>query len=406
MGIQIYLNLLTVTFFMYKNKIPSKFISKLDLSNLNLNEIPAEVFELKNLRKLKLSNNNIKVIPSDISKLKMLEVLDISNNKITNFYAKICDLKKLKTLNLNNNKIVSIPKQISKIEKLRSLNIANNNLKSLPDEFSNLSNLTRLNLSKNAFTEIPKSIYNLRELKELWISNLILKKFSVSSIILNLPKLKSIYTYSFSIDKLIVDLDYYELSKTKGNVLGKLIEIDQDLKYRTLMHKTEDKSESNNNINRDLGIIECKKKIFISYSHQDNFWLKKVQTNLKVLKHQNLDFDIWDDTKILAGHKWKEEIQKALETSKIAVLIISTDFLASDFIQNNELPILLKNAEKQGCVILPLITGHSRFTKDKLSNFQAINDPAKPLSECNTAECEKILVALADRVDEILNLKF
>jgi hypothetical protein len=388
---------------MYKNKIPSKFISKLDLSNLNLNEIPSDVFELKNLRKLNLSNNNIKVIPSDISKLKMLEVLDISNNKITNFYAKICDLKKLKTLNLNNNKIVSIPKQISKIENLRSFSIANNKLKSLPDEFSNLSNLTRLNLSKNSFTEIPKSIYNLRELKELWISNLILKKFSVSSIILNFPKLKSIYTYSYSIDKLSVDLDYYELSKIKGNVIGKLIEIDQDLKYRTLMHKIENNMESNN-INKDLDIINSKKKIFISYSHQDNNWLKKVQTNLKVLKHQNLDFDVWDDTKILAGHKWKDEIKKALETSKIAVLIISTDFLASDFIQNNELPTLLRNAEKQGCVILPLITGHSRFTKDKLSNFQAINDPAKPLSECNIAECEKILVTLADRVDEILNL--
>lgn len=379
--------------------IPSKNISKLDLSNSNLKVIPAEVFELKNLRKLNLSNNQITTIPREITNLKLLETIDISNNKISDFFAKLCELKNLKVINLNNNKIVSIPKQILKLTKLRKLSIANNKIKKLPDEFSRLENLISLNISKNQIDEFQNCIYDLKELKQLWISNLPINKFSSTEIKSNLIKLKSIYVYSSIIDKSLVDLEYYELSKIKGNAIGKLLEIVQDLKYKSITNEILEKDKSNKMINTNH---KNKSKIFISYSHQDDTWLKKVQTNLKVLKHQNIDFDLWDDTKILGGQKWKEEIQKALNDSKIAILIISTDFLASDFIQNDELPTLLRNAEKNGSIILPLIVGHCRFTKDKLSIFQSVNNPSKPLSECTKSEYEKILVSLTDRVEDIL----
>ncbi len=55
-----------------------------------------------------------------------------------------------------------------------------------------------------------------------------------------------------------------------------------------------------------------------------------------------------EPTKIKAGDKWKEKIERALEKSAIAILLISADFLASDFIVDNELPPLLKSAEGKG----------------------------------------------------------
>lgn len=277
--------------------ITSIHISKLDLSNLNLKEIPSVVFELKNLRKLNLSNNQITSIPIEIIKLKQLEILDISNNNVSNFFAKLCELKNLKTLNLNNNKIASIPKQISRLEKLRILTIANNKIKTLPTEFSDLTKLVTLNISKNLFTEFPESIYNLKELKQLWISNLNFKKFSVNLISINLIKLNSIYTYGASIDKSIADSDYFELSKVKGNAIGKLIEIVQDLKYRSYDNELSEKENTKIlSIENESSKINNKSMIFICYSHQDIFWLKKVQTNLRVLNNQNIHFDLWDDT--------------------------------------------------------------------------------------------------------------
>lgn len=384
---------------MTKINIPSKNISKLDLSNSNLTEIPHEIFELKNLRKLILSNNKIKVIPQEITNLKLLQTLDVSNNKLTNFFAKLCELKKLEVLNLNNNEITSIPKQVSKLEKLRKFSFANNKVKTLPDEFSSLQNLISLNISKNRFVEFPNQVYELKKLKHLWISNLTVKKFSLDKINKNLINLKSIYAYSSLLDSNSTDEDYFKLSVIKGNSINKVPIFLNEKKYshsiQTKTNKIEHSLINQTNNNKSM--------IFISYSHEDKDWLNKVQKNLKVLNYQNITFELWDDTKIKAGQNWKNEIEKALDNAKVAILLISTDFLASEFIQNNELPTLLKNAKENGCEILPLIVGHCRFTKDKLSVFQSINNPSKPLNDCSKPECEKFLVDLTNRIEEILN---
>jgi hypothetical protein len=114
--------------------------------------------------------------------------------------------------------------------------------------------------------------------------------------------------------------------------------------------------------------------------------------------------DLWDDTRIRAGGKWKEEIEKALDKAAIAILLISADFLASDFITENELPPLLKSAEDKGTVILPVILTPCRFTRDEqLSQFEAINDPKKPVSTLPGPAREVVYEEVCERVEEILS---
>lgn len=72
--------------------------------------------------------------------------------------------------------------------------------------------------------------------------------------------------------------------------------------------------------------INSNKTIFISYSHEDSKYLKRLNVHLKPLERQGL-VELWDDTKIKVGDKWEEEILKALNRSAIAILIISADFL-------------------------------------------------------------------------------
>lgn len=154
------------------------------------------------------------------------------------------------------------------------------------------------------------------------------------------------------------------------------------------------------------GIKAKRKKIFISYSHEDKKWLERVQKNLSTLKHEGFDIDMWADTQIKPGMKWEEEISKALGETKIAILLISSDFLASDSIRNNILPPLLKAAENEGVIILPLIITPSRFEKDKnLSQFQPVNNPGRePLISLNKGEQERILLKLVNRIEEILSI--
>lgn len=144
------------------------------------------------------------------------------------------------------------------------------------------------------------------------------------------------------------------------------------------------------------------KSIFVSYSHNDTEFLNRLKVHLRPFEKKG-QIDLWVDTKIKAGEKWKEKISNALDKSVIAILLVSADFLASDFIVDNELPPLLKAAEEKGKVILPLIVKPCRFTSDEnLSKFQAINDPKSPLSKLNDNDKEEMYVKVADFIDNLV----
>lgn len=107
-----------------------------------------------------------------------------------------------------------------------------------------------------------------------------------------------------------------------------------------------------------------KTNVFVSYSHVDKQWLERLRVHLKPLERKG-KIDLWSDKKIDPGKKRKEEIARALKESVVAVLLISADFLASEFIDSDELPPLLAAAAKEDTVILPVIIGHSSFTENE-----------------------------------------
>ncbi|MGH9837280.1 MAG: toll/interleukin-1 receptor domain-containing protein [Blastocatellia bacterium] len=139
-------------------------------------------------------------------------------------------------------------------------------------------------------------------------------------------------------------------------------------------------------------------KVFVSYSHQDEKWLKRVQVHLRDLTRRGL-VELWDDKKIHSGDEWRKEIETALNSARVAVLLISADFIASDFIAANELPPLLAAAKKDGVKILSLILSPSRFEQiESLAEFQSVNPPSKPLIGLAKVEQEQFLVKLSDDV--------
>jgi hypothetical protein len=144
-----------------------------------------------------------------------------------------------------------------------------------------------------------------------------------------------------------------------------------------------------------------RKGVFISYCHADAEWLARLQKHLKPLQREGIE--VWDDTRLKAGERWREEIRQALAAAKVAILLVSADFLASEFIVTNELPRLLKAAEEEGATILPVILSPCRFTRmESLSRFQAVNDPAKPLLKMGRANREEVLDDVARAVEDAL----
>jgi len=142
-------------------------------------------------------------------------------------------------------------------------------------------------------------------------------------------------------------------------------------------------------------------KIFISYSHKDSKWLERLNIHLKPLL-RNGNIESWDDTKIVPGDKWESEIFNHLSTSNVAILLVSADFMASDFIINNELPPILQKAENEGLKVISLIVKPSLFDKHEvLPTFQAFNSPSEPIVGMSENKQEQVLSNLAKLVMEI-----
>jgi hypothetical protein len=141
-------------------------------------------------------------------------------------------------------------------------------------------------------------------------------------------------------------------------------------------------------------------EVFVSYSHADLAWLERLQVHLAPLQRDGV-FSLWDDTRIEPGSQWKIEIRDALDRAHVAVLLISADFLASEFISSNELPPLLAAAENRGTLILPVIVSPCRFVHTPaLARFQAVNSPDEPLVRMRTAKREEVFVKISALIEK------
>ena len=112
---------------------------------------------------------------------------------------------------------------------------------------------------------------------------------------------------------------------------------------------------------------------------------------------------VWADTNIGVGKHWEDEIENALDSAKVAILLVSPYFMASDFIRQVELPKMLMKAKLDGLVIKPLIISRSFFERDKdLSKIQAFNYD-KPLKSLTPAKRDDLLDKFAEEIDISLN---
>ena len=149
---------------------------------------------------------------------------------------------------------------------------------------------------------------------------------------------------------------------------------------------------------------EKKINIFISYSHSDEKWLERLKKYLKVLSRYSENIDYWEDTQLKGGDKWRQEIESAISNANVAILLVSTDFLASDFIATDELPPLLRKAEESGTRILPLIVSPCDYEISELEQFQAVNSPDRTLADLSGDEAaiSRVFLAMTREIMEMI----
>lgn len=141
--------------------------------------------------------------------------------------------------------------------------------------------------------------------------------------------------------------------------------------------------------------------VFISYSHADSTYLARLRLYLAPFVRSGA-ITLWDDTQIKPGDDWKHSIEQALSSARVALLLVSVSFLASEFVMNEELPKFLAAAEVRGTRNLPIILTPCLFKHTTLSRFQAINDPVKPLSGMTQHEQDLVWERIVETVLDTL----
>ncbi len=94
-------------------------------------------------------------------------------------------------------------------------------------------------------------------------------------------------------------------------------------------------------------------KIFLSYSRKDEDLKAQLDIHLSALKRNKL-IHTWSDRAILPGDTWSIEIKTQLAQADIILLLVSADFIASDFIWKHELSTALERHERGDAIVIPI----------------------------------------------------
>jgi molecular chaperone DnaK len=121
---------------------------------------------------------------------------------------------------------------------------------------------------------------------------------------------------------------------------------------------------------------------FVSYSHKDERYRRTLDTSLAQLKRNGL-ISVWYDRKILPGQQWNREIDRNLETADIVLVLVSPDFLASEYAYTREMQVAIERHHAGRTTVIPIILRPSDWQSSPLGSLQALPTDGRPISIWN-----------------------
>ena len=126
-------------------------------------------------------------------------------------------------------------------------------------------------------------------------------------------------------------------------------------------------------------------RLFISYAHEDEPLRKQLQKHLSLLQRQGL-VSTWQDQQIIAGTDWAQEIDKHLKSASIILLLISADFLASNYCYSMEMQCALDRDKAGQARVIPIIIRPVNWKGAPFAHLQALPTDAKAITTWNNRD--------------------
>ncbi|MGI9179888.1 MAG: NB-ARC domain-containing protein, partial [Longimicrobiaceae bacterium] len=142
--------------------------------------------------------------------------------------------------------------------------------------------------------------------------------------------------------------------------------------------------------------------VFISYSRKDVDWLERLRTFLKPYTRQGT-LEVWVDRERLeTGDYWRPEIERALDRTCVGVLLVSPYFLASDFIMENEVPVLLTASQKGDLKLAPILLSKCAYETIPLEEVQFAFGPRPPLDDLKVPKRNAALTEVTKKIVKLV----
>jgi len=141
--------------------------------------------------------------------------------------------------------------------------------------------------------------------------------------------------------------------------------------------------------------VEC----MISYSHRDEDFRKELEKHLSVLRHIGL-LSVWNDRMIAPGADWEKDIDTRLDSAKLILLLISADFLNSEYCYGIEMKRALERAAAKDAIVVPIILRKCLWHVTPLKVLQALPRDAVPVATFPRAD--DAYSAIAEEIMQLL----
>lgn len=138
--------------------------------------------------------------------------------------------------------------------------------------------------------------------------------------------------------------------------------------------------------------------VFVSYSREDADWQRRFTAMIQPLARERR-LQVWSDDRLVQGYAWRPQLAAAVNQSRMALLLVSPSFLASDFIRGQELPALVK----RGIPLVPVLLRNCAWQEvPVLEGVQWAHDPRRDVPVADSADPQHEIVRVCQVLQDLL----